>query len=108
MQVYDCERQDGERFAVKVYHALKGDEDQDTILYAKRCQAREIEYLKLLRHPNIIGIEETCFKDELIYVVMEKMTCNLLQVGQGGGGEYTQRECRVMMSNCLPSYCNVT
>ncbi len=78
--MYDCERQDGERYAVKVFNPIDTSEDDDTILYTRKCQKREIEYMKMLHHSHIVHMEETLVKDGIIYIVMEKMTCNLLQV----------------------------
>jgi hypothetical protein len=83
IKVYECERQDGSVFAVKCFdlsfHSKKDDEES---LYAKKCYRREVEFLKTLAHPHIVRFEETIVQVTGVpFVVMEKMSCTLLQVG---------------------------
>jgi serine/threonine protein kinase len=83
-QVYECERQDGMRFAVKVYnitqHAAPGEDEETT--YARKCYLRELDFLRTLSHPKIVAYEDSTVREGVPYVVMEKMSSTLLEVRQ--------------------------
>jgi serine/threonine protein kinase len=59
------------------FHAQ--DEDEDS-LYAQKCYRREVDYLKKLAHPKIVKFEECLIQTGVPFVVMEKMSCTLLEV----------------------------
>jgi hypothetical protein len=71
------------RFAVKVFnisaHAPSGLEEEEAI-YARRCYHRELEFLRSLSHPHLIGFEDSTVRDGIPYVIIEKMSCTLLEV----------------------------
>eukprot|EP00602_Paraphysomonas_sp_CaronLab_P007116 CAMPEP_0185030698 /NCGR_PEP_ID=MMETSP1103-20130426/17709_1 /TAXON_ID=36769 /ORGANISM="Paraphysomonas bandaiensis, Strain Caron Lab Isolate" /LENGTH=519 /DNA_ID=CAMNT_0027565917 /DNA_START=50 /DNA_END=1609 /DNA_ORIENTATION=+ len=81
-KVYDCERQDGVRFAVKVFDLninsmLTLDEEA---AYTKKCYHRELSHLKNLSHDGIISLEEGIIREGVPYIVTEKMSCTLLDI----------------------------
>ncbi len=79
-QVFSCERQDGLHFAVKVFSPVQADDDDDEIAYIEKCTHREIAFLKLLSHPYIVHCEEAVEHKNIHHIVLEKMTCSLLEV----------------------------
>lgn len=79
--VYECDRQDGRRFAVKVFNLPSEDEDAATYEYRKICLGREIRLLKNMRHANILDYEESfVYKKMQTHIVMERMACTLMKV----------------------------
>lgn len=80
-KVYECERQDGAKFAVKCFNfSYNSRKEDDETLNAKKCYRREVEYLRMLNHPNIIRFEETMLTNGEPFIVMEKMRCTLLEL----------------------------
>ena len=80
-KVYECDRQDGRRFAVKIFEPPVDDEDEATYEYRRVCLGREIRLLKNMKHPNIIEYEESfVYKKRQTHIVMEKMACPLMKV----------------------------
>jgi serine/threonine protein kinase len=80
-KVYDCDRQDGLKFAVKVFAPMQDEEDEATYEYRKTCLGREVRLLKNMRHPNIIAYEESfVYKKNSTHIVFEKMACTLMNV----------------------------
>jgi serine/threonine protein kinase len=82
--VYECERQDGMRFAVKVFNISanapsSGQEEEETI-YARKCYHRELDFLRSLSHPHLIAFEDSTVREGVPYVIIEKMSCTLLEV----------------------------
>lgn len=82
--MFECERQDGMRFAVKVFNIsanppTSGTEDED-VEYARKCYQRELEFLRTLSHPHIIAFEDSTVREGVPYVIFEKMSCTLLEV----------------------------
>lgn len=72
------------RFAVKVFNITanppaSGSEDDD-VLYARKCYVRELEFLRTLSHPHIISFEDSTVREGFPYVIVEKMSCTLLEV----------------------------
>jgi hypothetical protein len=55
-------------------------EDED-VTYARTCYTREVDIMRTLNHPNIIALEDNLVREGIPYVVMEKMSCTLLEVG---------------------------
>ena len=59
-------------------NAKKDDEDS---LYTKKCFRREVELLKeLSHHSHIVSFEECVMQLGTPFLVMEKMSCTLLEV----------------------------
>ena len=83
-QVFSCERQDGGVFAVKVFLAQLDEDDQEEREYTARCMEKEIGFLKSLAHANIVHCEEAVEYRGVQHIVLEKMTCTLLEVERGG------------------------
>ena len=83
-QVYECERQDGMRFAVKVFsltaHPQSSVSEDEDMHYARKCYHRELDFLRTLSHPHIIAYEDHTVREGVPYVIVEKMNCTLLEV----------------------------
>ena len=79
-KVYNCTRQDGKVFAIKIFDTIDESEDAETIYYTKITTQRELEILKQLKHPSIIGFEESVISIGTICLVLEKMDMTLLNV----------------------------
>ena len=80
-KVYECDRQDGKKFAVKIFNPISDEEDDATYEYRRTCLGREVRLLKNMRHPNIIEYEESfVYKKQDTQIVMEKMACPLMKV----------------------------
>lgn len=72
------------RFAVKVFNIsanppTSGSEDDD-VIYARKCYHRELDFLRTLSHPHIITFEDSTVREGFPYVIVEKMSCTLLEV----------------------------
>lgn len=72
------------RFAVKVFnittHPQSSVPEDDDIRYARKCYHRELDFLRTLSHPHIIAYEDNTVREGVPYVIMEKMSCTLLEV----------------------------
>ena len=79
-KVYNCTRQDGKLFALKVFDPINEDEDEETERYTRLTILREIEFLRKLRRPTIISFEEQIGVGEESSLVIEKMEMTLLDL----------------------------
>lgn len=76
--VYECYRQDGRKFAVKIFGAEKAADD-GAAEYRNITLGREVRILKTFKHPNIIQFEESFVHKGVPHIVMERMSCTLMQ-----------------------------
>ena len=80
-KVYNCARQDGRKFAIKVFDPVDlEDDDVETAKYSKLTVLREIEFLKKLSRQTIIEVEEMIGTGEGTMLILEKMDMTLLDL----------------------------
>ena len=80
-KVYNCTRQDGKMFALKVFDPINDlEDDEETTKYTRLTILREIEFLKKLRRPSIITFEEQIGVGEESSLIIEKMEMSLLDL----------------------------
>ena len=67
---------------MKVYNinATPTGVESEEVVYARTCFNREVDILQQLSHPHIIALEDSVLREDVPYVVLERMSCTLMEV----------------------------
>ena len=80
--------------AIKEFKIEDDDPDADDV---RRTSQREVELLRELQHPHVVGFIEDFYVKDRLFIVMEFVPCNLLEVLESHHGGLDREMIRSVM-----------
>jgi hypothetical protein len=79
---------------IQYLHPQDGDADAEDV---KRTAHREISLLRSLQHPHVVGCLDDFFVRDRLFIVMEFVPCNLLELLEAQAGGLSAEAVRLIM-----------
>ncbi|KAG1672523.1 hypothetical protein FOA52_002832 [Chlamydomonas sp. UWO 241] len=84
----------GRSVAIKSFKIEDGDPDEEDV---KRTARREVDLLRVLQHAHVVGLVDEFYVRDRVFIVMEFVPCNLLELLEAQPGGMDRDAVRLIM-----------